>query len=395
MPNVRHAHLRYELLDDLLRKSHKEPMTLDEITDDLNAALEERLQDGEDFEPIKSRTVRQDFDVMRKRFNVDIQVKKRYAQPSHYYYDSPFRSIHHGGLSQAEADDVRDMLHQLKRYLSHEQLQFLHQGEQKTSPIQSLYRMFVGSDLDLSKHLEKGTPILFDSAIQHYKGSEHIEVLADAIAEKRIVTLEYRTFKGATFEGDFHPYVLKQYNNRWFCYGHFPELYKPELPYQNFPLDRIESITPLSHDELQRRKDSNPSRAVYRNCIIDDWESEVFRHAVGVSFDESAWGRNGKLKRTPSIDVAFHPGQLGYEKTKPIHDSRRECKTDYPSVPEGWTVWTYKLFPNREFEQQIMMRGEKVLVLSPPKLALKIQEEQQRIAAESNSIQEQLLDQNE
>lgn len=395
MPNVRHAHLRYELLDDLLRKSHKEPMTLDEITDDLNAALKERLLDGEDFEPIKSRTVRQDFDVMRKRFKVDIHVKKRYAQPSHYYYDSPFRSIHHGGLSQAEADDVRDMLRQLKRYLSHEQLQFLHQGEQGTSPIQSLYRMFVGSDLDLSKHLEKGTPILFDSAIQYYTGSEHIEALADAIAEKRIVTIEYKPFKGDIFKGDFHPYVLKQYNNRWFCYGYAPERHKADLPYQNFALDRIKNITPLSHDELQRRKETNPSRAVYRKCVIEDWENEVFAHAVGVSFHKSAWGRNGKLKKTPTVDVAFHPDRLGYEETKPIHDDWRKCKTDYPFIPKGWSVWTFKLFPNREFEQQIMMRGNQALVLSPHDLAIKIQKEQERIAAVSSFTQWMLLAQDE
>lgn len=378
MPKVRHAHHRYEILDELLRRSYSSPMTLNEMTEELNLALERKLQEGENFEPIKSRTVRQDFQVMRRNFQVDIQVKRRHEQPAFYMYDSGFRSIHHGGLSQSEADDVRDMLKMLTRFLSHEQFQFLHPGIHGTSPLGSLFRMFLTKeDPKLDRFLDGTTAILFDSVIQDYEGATHIDSLAGAIQDQRIISVHYKSFKGSARNFDFHPYVLKQYNNRWYCFGFDPVSFADgHGPHRNIALDRINGIDFLSESDLKQRKEQNPLHATFRSSPIKDWEAEVFSCVVGVSIDNSLWMSDGRLPKPPVVELAFHPDQLKYEETKPIHHSRRPSKTNFANLPEGWGVISYRLFPNREFEQQILMRGRKVMVMSPPELVAKIRSEQ-------------------
>ena len=375
MPKIRHAHHRYEILDELLRKSYSSPMTLAEITEKLNLALEEKIKEGADFEPVKSRTIRQDFEVMRKTFNVDIRVERRHEKPAYYMYDSPFRSIHHGGLSPTEADDVRDMLHKLQRFLSHEQLQFLHQGVKNTSPIESLFRLFLGKELNLKRFLDGATTILFDSAIQLYEGDKHIEDLAGAIQGQNILSINYQSFKGTAKVIDFHPYVLKQYNNRWFCYGYNPATFEEgHGPYQTLALDRIHQINHLSESDLKAREKLKRLSGTFRASPIRDWENDVFAHVVGVSIDSKTWLDDGRLPKAPTVEVAFHPEQVGYEETKPLHHTRKYSKNHFPELPDGWVVMSYRLFPNVEFEQQLLMRGSKAMVMSPPDLAQRVRE---------------------
>ena len=378
MPKIRHAHHRYEILDELLRNSVNSPMTLEEITEKLNSTLEEKLQEQEYLEPVKLRTIRQDLKVMRKNFNVDILVIRRHEQPAYYMYDSPFRSIHHGGLDKTEADDVRDMLHMLQRFLSHEQLQFLHKGANGTSPIESLFRLFLGKKLDLSRFLEGGTTILFDSAIQSYEGDVYIEPLAAAIQGQNILSIKYKPFGKPTTVIDFHPYVLKQYNNRWFCIGFNPESYEAgHGPYQNLALDRIHETSSLSESELKMREKAKRLSGTFRASPIRDWENEVFSHIVGVSIDRNTWLTDGRLPKPPIVEVAFHPKQIGYEETKPLHHTRRLSKAHYPGLPDGWVVMSYRLFPNRELEQQLLMRGEDVMIMTPPELVNRLRERHQ------------------
>ena len=227
MPVSKRPALRMEILDQLLREASKSPLTLDELTYDLNERLAQQAgasDDDAEFFEILPRTVRADLNVLRKEFGVEIKVQRRYKEGATYCYENPFQSRHHAGLSPDEANDVKLMLRKLRRFISHDQMRFVTQGQHATNPFNSLLRLFSPKARAISDAFidEPGASVLFDSVVQSYKGAKHIEVLAEAIEDQRVVQVVYQPFGKPKYEAYFHPYVLKQYNNRWFCSGHNP-----------------------------------------------------------------------------------------------------------------------------------------------------------------------------
>jgi hypothetical protein len=77
------------------------------------------------------------------------------------------------------------------------------------------------------------------------KGIEYLSQLYDAIINEQVLEVEYQDFKSEEpFTLTFHPYYLKQYNNRWFVFGLNEEL---EIPTWN--LAWIELNQSRSHEK--------------------------------------------------------------------------------------------------------------------------------------------------
>lgn len=67
-------------------------------------------------------------------------------------------------------------------------------------------------------------------------------VLFDNISNQVVIKLQYHTFTDKeTREICFHPYLLKQYNNRWYLIGAADD----DGKILNFALDRIDVVTAL------------------------------------------------------------------------------------------------------------------------------------------------------
>ena len=69
-----------------------------------------------------------------------------------------------------------------------------------------------------------------------YTGYEFIAPLFNAIVNKRVLQIHYTPFGKDAQELNFHPYHLKQYNNRWFVFGLNKDF---EVPTWNLALYRI------------------------------------------------------------------------------------------------------------------------------------------------------------
>ena len=76
---------------------------------------------------------------MRKNYGVDIHERKAKRD---LHLSRSYTSIHHQGLRPEEAQDVRQALLQLIRFVSHEQFRFLTHGE-NGGALGHLFRMFL------------------------------------------------------------------------------------------------------------------------------------------------------------------------------------------------------------------------------------------------------------
>jgi len=181
----------------------------------------------------------------------------------------------------------------------------------------------------------------FDSN-QYLKGIENLGPLHNAIYYKKVLEISYQPFENASpFLVVFHPYYLKQYNNRWFLFGYNPENEKYDW---NLAIDRIVAI--------KERKD----RYQKNSKII--WQ-EYFEDIIGVT----------KPIDAESEKVVLHfTGRTGkYIETKPMHGSQNPKWLD-----ENTLEVTLDIIINYELERLILSYADSVIVIQPPSLVIKI-----------------------
>ena len=172
-----------------------------------------------------------------------------------------------------------------------------------------------------------------------YTGENFITQLFNAIVNKRVLSIEYEPFGQEMSAIQFHPYFLKQYNNRWFVFGLNEE---NNIATWNLALDRIKSLEEI--------------HVTYRQNETD-WDFH-FSSIYGVSkpFD----------KNEEEIHLLFSKRQAPYIITKPIHETQKHYE-----VEDGLLV-KIKVIPNFDLEQLILSFGEGVKVLLPIHLKEKI-----------------------
>lgn len=152
--------------------------------------------------------------------------------------------------------------------------------------------------------------------------------------------IRYEPFEKEAFTLTFHPYYLKQYNNRWFVFGRNEELGHDQW---SLTLDRI-----LALDIIKFKYQSNET----------DWE-DFFYDVIGISKSIDSLMEHVELLCTPS--------QAPYIKTKPIHPSQRtEIK------PEGSLLVKLNVVVNYELETKVLGHADKVKVLAPDSLKERI-----------------------
>lgn len=169
------------------------------------------------------------------------------------------------------------------------------------------------------------------------KGRQFRPTIYNAIKDRQILHIKYRTFKGLEYEYDFHPYLLKQYNDRWFAFGLHPE---DGNRYFNVPLDRlITNPVPVGH---------------YEEPIPENY-TKHFETIVGVTrLDES--NMEHILVKIHDID------SWGRAITKPLVSQQIEKDFD-PS--EGFGTIALDVYPNDELFSKLLSWGKGIEVMSP------------------------------
>lgn len=192
----------------------------------------------------------------------------------------------------------------------------------------------------LSESKDALTYISFDTG-GGLRGIENLNPILHAIKNRRSISFSHYNFhKDKTSNYSLKPYLLKEYQNRWYVVGMVEDGF-----FLTFGIDRISKLKVLS-ETFKRVKKPNPI--------------ELFENTIGVVHS------SGKVER---VILSFTATQGKYIKTLPLHKSQLIIIDDDNECRIALNV-----IPNFELSQQILMQGDAVKVIEPKWLADEIKE---------------------
>lgn len=326
MPTNKHAVLRFNVIDKCLSNTGR-----NWTFDDLKRSIEDKLSEIDSSSSgISIRSVRNDIEFMRSDEGYNAPIESYRIGRKHYYrYSDPTYSINQKPLSQADALKLKEAISILQRF----------EGSPEFEWIEDI-ALILKDHFDMENDNRKILGHDNDMNIS-YSGYHLITPIFNAIKNKRVLKIDFESFKGEQFEFNFHPYYLKQYNRRWFLFGFHV---KENNPHWNIPLDRISSV-----QEVDLPYQEN----------LTDW-GQYFSDIVGVTVPET--------ESIQDVVLRFNKERAPYVVTKPIHDSQKQ-----PVYNEDGTVdIKIKVIPNKELISKILSFGGSVEVLEPAELRNKI-----------------------
>lgn len=323
MATNKNALIRYQVLDNCFRNPGRRY-----FIEDLLEACNKALFDYDaNSDGIERRQLYDDIRFMESEAGWSIPLKKeRIGRKMTYRYEDLSFSISNQPLNDSEIDKIKSTLQIISRFSGTPQFEWVNE----MMPMLESKFGLIKADTEV---------LSFESNI-YLQGKKHINPLFNAIINQRVLDITYKDFKSdKAYTVNFHPYYLKQYNNRWFVLGYNSAT---EIPYWNLALDRIESITETGESYVQ---------------TDIDWD-EYFDDIIGVTRLSGA--------DIEEITLEFSKEIAPYVMTKPLHPSQKQDLTS-----KGLVV-RIKVIPNYELESLILSYGEQVRVISPQSLKERI-----------------------
>lgn len=185
---------------------------------------------------------------------------------------------------------------------------------------------------------------------------EWFRPLLSAITNKQVLTIEYHPFGKHPRDYVISPYLLKQFNDRWFLVARIGTC--PFL--STFAIDRIESV--------------NASDSA--DYVLEDIQ-EISQRFLSV------YGVTGAFDKEPDVaDIVMKvvSSRIGYIDTKPI--SPLQVIEEIPDCPGWYRLTIPGLVINKELVSLLLSFGSDVEILAP----LSLREEIGRIASSIVSL---------
>lgn len=313
----KNALIRYKTIDKCLQNQYR-TWTLD----DLIAAVSDALYEYEGKEnQVSKRTIQSDIQMMRSEklgYNAPIVV---YDKKFYKYDDEEFR-ITDIPLTETDINVLTETVAMLKQFkdfsLFSDVSDILQRLEDKIYAEKSQTQPVI--------HLDKNEKL---------KGLQYLEEVYQAIVKKMVLVITYKSFQSLEEKKFyFHPFILKEFNNRWFLIGRR----KQNQPITNLALDRIIAI---DYDfNLPYLEEDFNADAYYKNV-------------VGVTVNTGLQPRRLELW----IDATNAP----YVLTKPLHNSQRLIKQN----EDGSVIIHLFIIPNYELERILLGFGNGLEVIRP------------------------------
>lgn len=330
MPVNYQALVRYRVINRRLREFQRSTI----------GELKQACMDALSIKDMGDRTIEGDIHEMRHNkllgYNAPIAYDRFRAA---YYYSDPGFSIENIPLSNDEINSMLFAARLLEQYSNIGIFSQFADSARKIAEAVSVFREF---------HEEPyANAIEFENAV-YCGGTEHLSQLIKAIIAMKAVRLTYRSFTSEkSTENLIHPYLLKEYRNRWYLVG-FNVRYNAVRTYC---LDRFEDL------ETDERV----------NFLKPDFDAkEYYRNVIGISV------LNGKPQE---IEISFSDLQTQYITTQPLHSSQRKLRLE-----NGMHVFGFRLIPNFEFMSYIMGLGREAVILKPQSLRVKMKKALQAAA---------------
>jgi len=328
----KNALIRYKTIDKCLQ-NHYRLWTLNDLIESCSDALYE--YEGREVN-VSKRTVQLDIQMMRSDklgYNAPIVVyNKRY-----YKYEDEDFSITDIPLNENDMNVLSETVEMLKQFkdfsLFSELGGIIQRLEDKVYTEKTHQSAII--------HLDKNEKL---------KGLAYLDELYQAILKKTVLRVTYQSFKArSASEFVFHPFILKEFNNRWFLIGKISE----NKQVLNLALDRI---VKLDYDFAIPYMDVNFNG------------DEYYKNTIGVT----VLGDDQMMEVLLKIDRSNAP----YVLTKPFHHSQEIVER----LPNGSVIFKLSVHINFEFERLILGFGDTIEVMKPSILRKRIKNKLERAA---------------
>lgn len=313
MPINKNASYRYRLIDSCLSQRYKRWRYKD-LLEHISAKV------AEEFDIEKG--------ISKRQFDYDIQLMRRDAPEGfgapivrineEIYYEDPEFSILNQPLREEEKAQLYEALGVLGRFQGMPQFEWMEDIRTKLGlGIQSMQEEIV--QFDSNPYLTR---------------KELLTPLFEHIRQKNTIQVRYQSFHStAPEEYIISPYLIKEYNNRWFLFGH-----RTGRNYlYNVPLDRIEKISASDSPFVENQQYDL---------------TEYFEDVIGVSVPTDQSTVKIILRATLSL--------APYIETKPLHGSQKTISRDNSCV-----TFSIELSPNFELFKTLLSHGEDIEVMEP------------------------------
>jgi len=316
MPTNKNITLRYQILDRCF-SDIKDKYTFKRLLNIVNENLYNHYG-----ESVSVRSLWNDIEFFRSDagFKAPLKTYRFKGNECYYRYEDATFSIYKTPLTINEINNLKATIEMLNKY--------------RGIPANAWLEEVISS-LELKFGLKSNKEDLISfSQNDQLKGVEYLSDVIDFTLNHQAVDLRYVSFKGKTIETTFHPYYVKQYNQRWFLLGVKDK-------------DKDNEVTVLALDRIDYIYRSNTP--FKENTTIDF--STYFDDFIGVS-------KPGDDVQKERYLLQFTKDRFPYVETKPIHHSQK-------NIDKENGIIELNLRRNKELDQQIFSYLPDITILEP------------------------------
>lgn len=330
MPTNKNALTRYKYLDELLSDRHHY-YDIHDLTEKCNRRL---IEDG--FPEVTQRCIEKDINYLEYApFSADIE-RFRVNGKRCLRYENPSFSIFRKELTEEECNLLCEVLNTIGQFDGLDNFEWM-------------------NSMKIGLGLKERPKVISFSNNPYLKNSNMLGMLFDYISNQVVVELSYHTFSNSEIKSIvFHPYLLKQYNNRWYLIG----AADTDGKILNFAIDRLDEVKALPEH-------------TYNKCTQD--LEKRFEDIVGVTLYEE--------RQIEHVIFWASNASKDYIITKPIHESQTSIRGDmenvlrekYPQLQDG-VFFSIDCIENYELIRELSSFGKDLVVLSPFNIQEKVYE---------------------
>lgn len=325
MPANKEAFIRFRIIDRLLRNKRQIFPSMDDIIDELETKL------GKTF---SESTIQKDIKAMKEDpllgFLAPIKYNKKFKG---YHYTDPNYTIAEIPLSDDDIASIEFAATVLQQFKD------VKLFSEFGSAVDKIFNAVNVSSLLNENELED--TIQFEK-VPYFKGSEWIGRILNHIKERHVIAFDYTKFNSTeTKKHVIHPFLLKEYRNRWYLIG----MFEKNDRIATFGLDRLSNI---------QMKDI-PFR------FHQEFSSKnYFQHAFGITTFEG---------NPEEVILSFSAFQGPYLKTQPLHHTQQIVSENETEIIISLTVGV-----TTELVMSILSYGNDVKVVQPATLQQNIKD---------------------
>jgi len=325
MPKNKNAFIRYRIIDSCLRNPrHRfpDPFVFIEACGGLGT--------------VSLRTIEKDIYDMRYdeelKYHAPIEYSK--IEKGYYYSDKDF-SINKLPLREEDIGSIEFACSILKQFDGIAPVQQFMRSVSKIEEYVNINQAIGSNEWDNIIQTEK--------RFNDNDGINFLTEILTSIKNKTKCRLHYKRFnQDKAKQYIYHPYVLKEYRNRWYVTG----LSESNSMLVTFALDRINKIE-IIEETFER--------------ISSFKAPEYFKYSFGIT----------SINKAKPIDVilSFKPTQAAYLKSQPLHQSQKILIDDDQELRIG-----IKVYNTYELKSAILSNGSDVKIIEPEELRLEIKQ---------------------